>query len=77
MKISGNIECEKCKSKIGWEYIVPQHISSRVIDVEMIDNRLAHPTKIEKKDDTTYIFKVRCKKCDAINLFEVKSKIHL
>lgn len=77
MKINGNIECEKCKSKIEWEYLVPQHISSGIIDVEMIDNRLAHPTKVEKKDNTIYIFKVRCKKCDAINFFELKSKIHL
>ena len=46
MKISGNIICEKCKNNIEWEYIIPQHISSKQLQIEIINSELHHPNKV-------------------------------
>ena len=77
MKISGNIICEKCKNNIEWEYIVPQHISSKQLQVEIINSELHHPNKVKRIDNTKYIFNVRCKKCDTQNFFEIESDTYL
>lgn len=69
MKISGMIKYERCNSNLEWEYIVPQNINSRRIEVERIDTSVYHPIKIKRNDDNSYILKLECRNCNYVNIF--------
>lgn len=73
MKILGNIKCERCNSNLEWEYIVPQNINSRRIEVERIDTSVYHPSKIQRNDDNSYTLKLECRNCNHVNIFNTKS----
>ena len=77
MKITGSCFCQKCNSLINWEYIIPQKISTSTFAVEVENKNLHHPNKIKQIDNETYLFNVRCRNCDYLNKFEVKSKNRL
>lgn len=77
MKITDSCFYQKCNSLINWEYIVPQKISTPTFTVEVENKKFHHPNKIKQLDNETYLFNVRCKNCDHLNNFEVKSKNRL
>ena len=77
MKITGTTECEKCKEKLEWEYLVPLHSSSRSLEVDMINTQIYHPVKIKHIDATHYLFSIQCKQCNHITNFTVESRTYL
>lgn len=76
MLISGQHKCKCCNSIIEWEYIVPQRLGSQ-LQVERLDNKKAHPIKIDRLSDNEYVFQTRCKLCDNLNEFTYYSERYL
>jgi hypothetical protein len=77
MLISGEITCSKCNNIIEWEYLVPQRLSSRTLQVDKLDKSKVRPTKLSKTDTNEYTFECRCKKCDALNRFTYYTELRL
>ncbi|WP_288681629.1 hypothetical protein [uncultured Eubacterium sp.] len=72
MKITGKINCEKCNSEMKWEYIVPQNVNSRKIEVERINKEIYRPNKITKENNI-YTFSMVCNDCGRRNIFQYDS----
>lgn len=77
MLISGELTCTKCNDIIEWEYIIPQKLGSEPLQAETLDEYKAHPTKQCKLSENEYLFRVRCKHCDALNEFIYYSERYL
>lgn len=77
MLITGTLKCLKCNNDIDWEYIVPQKLGVEPLQVERLDNNKAHPYKRHRISDNEYLFRVRCKHCDALNEITYYSERYL
>lgn len=77
MLITGTLKCSKCNSNIDWEYIVPQKLGVEPLQAERLNEDKVHPYKHHRISENEYLFRVRCKHCDALNEFTFYSERYL
>ncbi len=63
MLLQGEIECERCKSLIKWEYNVPMPLSK--ICVEKLSKDRQRPLEVVKLENDTYVMQLFCRNCGA------------
>ena len=77
MLITGTFKCSKCNSNIDWEYIVPQKLGVEPLQAERLNKDKVQPYKHHRVSENEYLFRVRCKHCDALNEFTYYSERYL
>ena len=79
MLITDITVCQNCYEEINWYYQIPQKLSSRILDVDVIPKNKSKVFRCVHKENNIYDLTCRCYKCYYNNTFEYESehKLHI
>lgn len=74
MLITDTTLCKICEKDINWYYQIPQRITSRILDVDMIPKNKVKVFHCIHNKDNVYTLTCCCPKCGNTNTFEYESE---
>lgn len=77
MLITDSTICNNCNKEIHWYYLVPQKITSRMLEVDKIPSNKEKVFKCTYLEPGLYELRCYCTHCDRVHVFNYDSDIPL